>query len=103
MNSPVSAEALRDWNPSLYLQFEDQRTLAARDLLARVPLGSARVVYDLGCGPGNSSELLSRRFPDAAVTGVDTSEAMPAHARARVPRARFVRQTIADWAPDERP
>ncbi len=103
MNSPVSAEALRDWNPGLYLQFEDQRTLAARDLLARAPLASARVVYDLGCGPGNSLELLSRRFPDAAITGVDTSEAMLAHARARVPKARFVSRSIADWTPDERP
>ena len=77
--------------------------LAARDLLARVPLASAGVVYDLGCGPGNSAELLSRRFPDAEITGLDTSDSMLAHARARLPRARFVKQDIADWAPAERP
>ena len=68
-----------DWNPSLYMKFADERMLAARDLLARVPLASARVVYDLGCGPGNSAELLSRRFPEADITGLDTS-AQDAHA-----------------------
>ena len=92
-----------DWNPSLYMKFEGERMVAARDLLSRVPLASARVIYDLGCGPGNSAELLSRRFPPAAITGLDTSEAMIAHARARAPNARFVKQDIADWTPEERP
>jgi len=92
-----------DWNPSLYMKFEDERMLAARDLLARVPLESADVVYDLGCGPGNSAELLSRRFPGAEITGLDTSDAMLDHARLRLPQARFSRQDIADWAPTGRP
>ena len=101
----VSAPSLpmTDWNPTLYMKFEDQRMLAARDLLARVPLSKPRIVYDLGCGPGSSAELLSRRFPDAEITGLDTSEAMLAHARARLPRARFVKQDIADWAPPDEP
>jgi trans-aconitate 2-methyltransferase len=72
-------------------------------LLARVPLASASVVCDLGCGPGNSAELLSRRFPDAEITGLDTSEAMLEHARQRLPQARFIKQDIADWAPPARP
>src|SRR5208283_5540894 len=102
-HAPTEPPSAGDWNPSLYMKFEDERTLAARDLLARVPLASAGVVYDLGCGPGNSAELLSRRFPDAAITGLDTSEAMLAHARMRAPRATFVRQDIADWSPPDRP
>jgi len=105
MSSPLSTETLAasDWNPNLYMKFEDQRMLAARDLLARVPLASAGLVYDLGCGPGNSVELLSRSFPGAQIIGLDTSEAMLAHARRRAPQARFVKQDIADWTPDERP
>jgi len=94
---------MTDWNPSLYMKYEDERMLAARDLLARVPLSASRIVYDLGCGPGNSAELLSLRFPDAEITGLDTSEAMLAHARTRVPQARFVKQDIADWAPSDEP
>ena len=92
-----------DWDPGLYSKFENERTLAARDLLRRVPLDSARVVVDLGCGPGNSAELLVSRFAGAKVTGLDTSEGMLAAARERVPAARFVKADIADWAPEEAP
>jgi trans-aconitate 2-methyltransferase len=81
------------------MKFEDERTRAARDLLAQVRLAAARAVYDLGCGPGNSAELLVRRFPSAAVVGVDTSESMLEHARKRAPSARFVNQDIASWEP----
>ncbi len=94
---------MSDWNPSLYMKFWDHRTRAARDLLARVPLETANRVYDLGCGPGNSSNLLSRRFPEAELIGVDTSEAMLAHARLRAPKARFQSVNIADWTPEAAP
>ena len=97
----AQAEPRHDWNPVLYMKFEEERMRAARDLLARVPLSSADVVYDLGCGPGNSAELLVRRFPKARITGLDTSEAMLHHARTRVPSVQFVNQDIVNWAPDE--
>ena len=94
--------AASDWNPALYMKFVAERTRAARDLLAGVPLAAARRVADLGCGPGNSAELLLLRFPEARVVGLDTSEAMLAHARERVPGARFVRQDIAAGRPKRR-
>ena len=53
---------MSDWNPILYSKFEAERMRAARDLLARIPLGSAGRIYDLGCGPGNSAELLLQSF-----------------------------------------
>ena len=90
-----------DWNPALYMKFDAERTRAARDLLAGTPLAAARRVADLGCGPGNSAELLRARFPDAELVGLDTSEAMLAHARARVPGATFLRQDIAAWTPEQ--
>ena len=83
------------------MKFIAERTRAAGDLLARVPLTSARHVTDLGCGPGNSSALLLRRFPSAELVGIDTSEAMLAHAREAAPGALFVRGDIGAWAPDE--
>ena len=83
------------------MKFERERTRAACDLLSSVPLESAETVFDLGCGPGNSVELLLRRFPGAAVVGLDTSQAMLAYARRRAPQAIFVRQDIESWSPTE--
>ena len=96
-----------DWDPALYSRFADVRTRPARDLLARCgelkpwhPDGRLRVA-DLGCGPGNSTELLAERFPDALVSGFDTSGAMLEAARTRLPGCRFERADIAGWAPAE--
>jgi trans-aconitate 2-methyltransferase len=76
-----------DWNPALYRRYEDERTRPAQELLARVPLTDAARVVDLGCGPGNSTELLVQRFPKAHVVGTDNSEAMLVSARERLPQA----------------
>lgn len=89
---------MADWNPALYLRFADERTRPAAELLARVPLSSAARVIDLGCGPGNSTELLARRFPSASVLGLDHSPAMIEQARARVPGAAFQQQDMVAWA-----
>jgi trans-aconitate 2-methyltransferase len=103
VTAPVQGEfIMADWNASLYLKFEDQRTRPPIDLLARVPLPDAQRCVDLGCGPGNSTELLVGRYPDAQVTGIDTSEDMLAKARQRLPRHGFEQADIARWQPPER-
>ena len=94
---------MSDWNPALYSRFEDERTRPARELLARVPLVAARVAYDLGCGPGNSTELLVARFPSAAVIGTDNSPSMLDGARKRLPAASFELSDIASWQPETPP
>src|SRR5262249_9792471 len=80
--------------------FEDERTRPPRDLLAQVPLRSPRRIVDLGCGPGNSTELLTERFPDAQVVGVDSSPDMLRQARERLPRCTFVQGDLSTWMPE---
>jgi trans-aconitate 2-methyltransferase len=88
------------WSPSLYLQFGDERTRPARDLLAQVPLPSARLIVDVGCGPGNSTRLLADRFRDARVIGLDSSAAMLAEARSALPHLEFIQADASAWLPD---
>ncbi len=92
-----------DWNPALYLRYEDERTRPAQELLARVPLTEAARVVDLGCGPGNSTALLAARFPGADLLGIDHSQAMLASASQRLPQVRFARDDITTWAPSALP
>ena len=89
------------WDPERYLAFADHRTRPALDLMARVPLAHAARVADLGCGPGNSTALLARRWPEAAIIGVDSSPAMLAQALASGLRATWVEADIARWTPEE--
>ena len=65
---------MASWDPSQYLKFAGPRARPALDLLNRVELDSPGAVFDLGCGAGNVTRMLARRWPEAAVTGVDGSE-----------------------------
>lgn len=85
------------WNADQYLAFHDLRLRPALDLLARIPRCSPATIVDLGCGPGNVAGLLMQRWPDAALTGVDSSPAMLARARARFPETCWVEADIAHW------
>ena len=94
MRTPVTA-----WSPSQYLKFADERSRPARDLLSAVPLTEVRRAVDIGCGPGNSTELLVARFAAAEVIGLDSSPEMLAAARERLPGVSFVQADVATWTP----
>ncbi|WP_369208916.1 methyltransferase domain-containing protein [Streptomyces sp. PU-14G] len=97
------------WDPKQYLRHAGYRLRPLRDLLARVPddlPGHPGVrIADLGCGPGGPSEILAARWPEAHITGYDSSPDMlkEAAAHTRPGRLDFTHADLADWrpAPDE--
>jgi trans-aconitate 2-methyltransferase len=87
---------MADWDAAQYLKFEQERTRPAIDLLGRVPLNNPNVCVDIGCGPGNSTELLVNRFPSTSIVGLDQSPDMLA---IRLRRVSFEQVDLADWNP----
>ncbi len=90
------------WSAGQYLRFEDERTRPVRDLLAAVPTRNPERAIDLGCGPGNSTEVLRERFPNASIHGLDSSSAMIEAARGRLPDVPFEVADIRTWHPGAR-
>ena len=88
------------WSASQYVKFEDERTRPPRDLLAQVPLEHVTSGLDLGCGPGNSTELLIERFGASHISGLDSDDDMLAAAQKRLPYTSFVKADLATWTPD---
>jgi trans-aconitate 2-methyltransferase len=93
------------WEPEHYLRFADQRTRPVTDLIAQIRVRAPRFVTDLGCGPGNATELFSDRWPDALVLGVDSSAEMieAASRRARPGRLEFSCADLREWRAAEPP
>jgi len=86
------------WNSTQYLKFANERTQPSIDLAARVALDAPPRIIDLGCGPGNSTAVVARRWPQAAITGLDSSAAMLATARRDHPSWSWRESGIAEWA-----
>ncbi len=88
------------WDPNLYLKYASERTRPAADLIAQIRLENPMRIVDLGCGPGNSTEQLRRRWPQAEITGVDNSPEMLAKAKAIHPDWQWVLCDIEGWKPE---
>jgi trans-aconitate 2-methyltransferase len=89
------------WDAAQYLKFAAERTQPCRDLAGRIALDAPGRIIDLGCGPGNSTEVLAKRWPAAEITGLDSSAEMIAKASAAFPEQRWVTAEIAEWAAGE--
>jgi len=80
---------MADWDSMQYLKFETERTQPAIDLARRIGCDNPKRILDIGCGPGNSSQVLARTFPKASILGVDSSLTMIETARANCPDLDF--------------
>lgn len=85
------------WDAAQYLKFADHRLRPALDLMGRIGADAPKTIVDLGCGAGNVTALLAKRWPAATVTGLDSSATMLERARADHPSLRFEVANAADW------
>ncbi|RCG31258.1 trans-aconitate 2-methyltransferase [Sphaerisporangium album] len=85
------------WDPAVYSRYADERARPFFELLSRVRAERPRLVVDLGCGSGELTAELGRRWPEADVHGVDSSPAMIAKAP---PGPSFSVGDVRDWRPD---
>ena len=89
------------WDPDQYLKFANARLRPACDLLAQVAITDPHRIFDLGCGPGNATQLLRTRWPSSKITGIDGSAAMLAQAAREVDGCTWTQADIADWQAPE--
>jgi trans-aconitate 2-methyltransferase len=82
-----------NWNPDQYLKFANERTQPSIDLAARINVDNPESIIDVGCGPGNSTQVLKRRWPVAKISGLDSSPEMIKKAREDFPDMEWI---IAD-------
>lgn len=89
------------WNPEQYLKFADHRLRPALDLLARIDVERPSHIYDIGCGPGNVTVWLKRRWPEAEIVGVDNSSEMLTDAAKNFPGIKWHFGDVTGWQPPE--
>ncbi len=80
---------MSQWNSELYLRFKHQRTQPAVDLAKRIYAEHPNNILDIGCGPGNSTSVLRKIFPQSDILGVDSSENMIQKAKELHPDLNF--------------
>jgi trans-aconitate 2-methyltransferase len=85
------------WDPAQYLKFAGPRLRPALDLLQAIHIDAPDVVYDLGAGAGNVTRLIRERWPQARLTGVDSSAEMLAKAAAENPTIAWQEADLATW------
>jgi trans-aconitate 2-methyltransferase len=88
------------WSPSQYLKYESQRIRPAVDLLARIDIENPEIIFDLGCGPGNSTRLLVDRWRQAQITGIDSSFEMLERAAQDLPGPKWIEADLQRWSPN---
>lgn len=91
-----------NWNPNQYLKFVKERTQPSIDLAAKVQIDSPAAVIDIGCGPGNSTEVLRKRWPHAKLTGLDSSPVMIDRARTDHPDIEWISGDAASFGFEEK-
>jgi trans-aconitate 2-methyltransferase len=91
---------MNDWNPNLYMQFRSERTQPSIDLIAKIKPVEPKSIIDIGCGPGNSTQVLVNRWPNAKITGLDSSSSMIRKAEQDYPNQEWIVADALTYDPE---
>lgn len=90
------------WDPAQYERFKAERKQPFLDLLAQLGGISPQTIIDLGCGTGELTAELAKKWSQAHIVGVDSSPEMLEKAKPFASeRVRFELCEIERWSPAE--
>ena len=69
------------WNPEVYNQFKNIRYQPFFDLMSLISEENLHITIDIGCGTGEQTSLLSKRFENCSFLGIDSSKEMLSESR----------------------
>jgi trans-aconitate 2-methyltransferase len=88
------------WDPTQYDKFKKERSRPFFDLLAQLDEIAPKTVADLGCGTGELTAELAKKWPQAEVVGVDSSPEMLEKSKAYAnEHLRFRTAAMEEWTP----
>jgi trans-aconitate 2-methyltransferase len=90
---------MSNWNAEHYLKYGDERTRPAPGLAARISIDAHTAIADLGCGPGNSTQILRDHWPQSEIIGIDNSRQMIAAANRTHPEQKWLIADVSHWSP----
>jgi trans-aconitate 2-methyltransferase len=87
------------WDPVQYMRYAGERERPFWELVSRIQGDPPGHLVDLGCGTGTSTAALLARWPNASISGIDSSASMIERALtlAEPPRLTFELRDIRDF------
>lgn len=93
---------MADWNPSLYLQFDAERTRPRPTCSRVLPICRSSTPSTSAAGRETAPACYAPR-PLATIVGIDNSPAMLVRAAQALPDCEFIDADIARWRPAQPP
>jgi len=93
---------MADWNSNKYLAFKNERTQPSIDLVESIELINPKTIIDIGCGPGNSTQILVNKWPNSKIIGLDSSKTMIERAKNDYPNQIWIHEDAQNITDDNK-
>ena len=91
------------WNPEIYNKFKDLRNKPFYDLMDFIKLPESSNAIDLGCGTGEQTAILAKKFSKTDFLGIDSSSEMLEKSKSfEANNLRFDQKSVEDMAQSDK-